>query len=257
MIGFFIKKAFFDGWDNLIALIIMNLGYVVLLGFGYLVTYALEVSAVSALVVMIIWVCILQFYNGIVSFFTYEFVKYKRPGISEFFGYARRVLPYLPVICIYTAVIAVILLLVLPFYMATPGILGAVSVAVMFWVLVFAVLALQYYYPVVVQLGDPPLKALKKSMIITLDNLGFSVFLFIYTCINTVISVLTAFLVPGIASVLMSHQVALRLRLMKYDYLEEHPEAKKRDIPWYALLVDERKKVGPRSLKGMIFPWKE
>ncbi len=257
MVGFFIKKAFFDGWDNLIALIILNLGYVVLLGFGYLVTTALEISNVLALIVVIVWLCAVQFYNGVVSFFTFEFVKYKRPGIREFFDYARQVLPYIPLICIVTVAVAIIMFLVLPFYMATPGLLGAVSVAIMFWVLVFAVLSMQYYYPVAAQLGDPPLKVLKKSMLLTLDNLGFTFFLFIYTCFNTVISVLTAFLVPGIASVLMSHQVALRLRMMKYDYMEEHPEAKKRDIPWYALLIDERKKIGPRSLRGMIFPWKE
>ena len=29
MIGFFIKKAFFDGWDNLIGMVLFNLGYIV------------------------------------------------------------------------------------------------------------------------------------------------------------------------------------------------------------------------------------
>ena len=27
MIGFFLKKAFFDGWDNLIGMVIHNLGF--------------------------------------------------------------------------------------------------------------------------------------------------------------------------------------------------------------------------------------
>ena len=31
MTGFFIKKAFFDGWDNLISLVVLNLGYLVVL----------------------------------------------------------------------------------------------------------------------------------------------------------------------------------------------------------------------------------
>jgi len=53
------------------------------------------------------------------------------------------------------------------------------------------------------------------------------------------------------------HQAALKLRLKKYDYLEENPEANRKQIPWDALLIDERNKVGPRTFKGMIFPWKD
>ena len=34
MIGFFIKKAFFDGWDNLIGLVLFNLIYIVIMGLG-------------------------------------------------------------------------------------------------------------------------------------------------------------------------------------------------------------------------------
>ena len=49
----------------------------------------------------------------------------------------------------------------------------------------------------------------------------------------------------------------MKLRLYKYDYLEENPDAKRNDIPWDALLIDERERVGKRTLRGMIFPWKE
>ena len=34
MKGFFIKKAFFDGWDNLIAMVVLNLIYVALFLLG-------------------------------------------------------------------------------------------------------------------------------------------------------------------------------------------------------------------------------
>lgn len=70
-------------------------------------------------------------------------------------------------------------------------------------------------------------------------------------------SCLTALLMPGLSSVLLARQGALRILMKKYDYLEEEPEANRRKIPWDALLVEERELVGHRSLKGMIFPWKE
>jgi hypothetical protein len=31
MTGFFIKKAFFDGWDNLISMVVHNLGFLLIL----------------------------------------------------------------------------------------------------------------------------------------------------------------------------------------------------------------------------------
>ena len=36
MIGFYIKKAFFDAWDHLFSLILLNLGFVLALGLGFL-----------------------------------------------------------------------------------------------------------------------------------------------------------------------------------------------------------------------------
>jgi len=44
---------------------------------------------------------------------------------------------------------------------------------------------------------------------------------------------------------------------MKYDWLEANPGADRRKIPWDALLIDEREKTGTRSLKNLIFPWKD
>jgi hypothetical protein len=48
---------------------------------------------------------------------------------------------------------------------------------------------------------------------------------------------------------------ALRIRLLKYDWLEENPGRRK--IPWDILLEDEREKTGSRTIKGLIFPWKD
>jgi hypothetical protein len=58
---------------------------------------------------------------------------------------------------------------------------------------------------------------------------------------------------------------------MKYDWLEENakepalageaadPAAKPKrpQIPWDALLIDERERTGTRSFKSFIFPWKD
>ena len=40
------------------------------------------------------------------------------------------------------------------------------------------------------------------------------------------------------------------------DYLEENPDTDKKHLPWEDILFEEKEKVGPRSFRSMIFPWK-
>jgi hypothetical protein len=62
---------------------------------------------------------------------------------------------------------------------------------------------------------------------------------------------------PGPGGLLLFLDEALRLRIFKYDWLEANPDANRRKIPWEALLIEEREKTGNRTLKGLIFPWKD
>ena len=94
-------------------------------------------------------------------------------------------------------------------------------------------------------------------MLLSMDNSGFSVFLFIHNIIALFLSAVFAFMFPGPVGVLLYIDQALRLRLLKYDWLEANPEANRRKIPWDALLIDEREITGTRTLKNFIFPWKD
>jgi hypothetical protein len=98
---------------------------------------------------------------------------------------------------------------------------------------------------------------LRKCFIVFFDNTFFAVLLGIGSVAILIGSFFTALLIPGLAGLILWHQVGLKLRLYKYDYLEENPEANRKQIPWDALLIDDRDRVGKRTLRGMIFPWKE
>jgi hypothetical protein len=90
-----------------------------------------------------------------------------------------------------------------------------------------------------------------------LDNPLFCILSFILTLVMLVLSVVLAFLLPGPGGVLLFLDEGLRLRLLKYDWLEANPEANRRKIPWETLLIDEQEKTGTRSFKSFIFPWKD
>jgi hypothetical protein len=123
-------------------------------------------------------------------------------------------------------------------------------------VLIFWILAFQYFFSIQARLDKKFSKILKKMFLLLLDNPLFTIGLLIGTLVTFAVSVFTAFLLPGITSIFLWWNVALKLRLYKYDYLEKNPEAR-RNIPWDALLTEDRERVGKRTLKGMIFPWKE
>jgi hypothetical protein len=85
----------------------------------------------------------------------------------------------------------------------------------------------------------------------------FCFFTLIHNLVVLVLSGFAAFLFPGPAGLLLFLDEGLRLRLIKYDWLEANPDADRRNVPWDTLLIDEREKTGSRSLRGLIFPWKD
>ena len=155
-----------------------------------------------------------------------------------------------------TAII-VIMFFVIPFYMALEGIIGTLLSVIMVWVAVFLLLAMPYYFALSSYLpGDGPLKTFKKCFIIMGDNIGFTLFFAVYNVILLILTVVTMGFIPGVAGMNLACHDAIKLMMLKYDYLEANPDTDRRHLPWDDILFDEREKVGPRSLRNMIFPWK-
>ncbi len=252
MFGFLIKKAFFDMWDNLFRILIMNLGYIVVLGIVYLMATALPfaawVSVGAALVVV---------YSGAVSRMCAEIADYRQPGFAEFFGFVKESWPSSLLLALAIGVYGYIVSIAFSFYGGLKSIFGPLAVALLFWVTVAGLLAVQFYFPIQSRLDRKFRKIVRKSFLVFFDNPGFSIGLAICSLIISAVSVFTALLLPGIATVLLWWNVAFKLRLYKYDWLEQNPGANRRRVPWDALLVEDRERVGKRTLKGMIFPWRE
>ena len=258
MIGFFIKKAFFDGWDNLISLVVLNLGFLLVIAALFGALELLAISTLGGIVVIVVVIALYSFYLGAVSYQTKEYAWYTRPGFAHFWGAFRSLWRHSLLYTGLSLVIFALTVFVIPFYFSYNNFFGLVVSVFLFWLALLLVLALFYFYPLAVQMPqDKPLKSLRKSFILLVDNLGFTLFLALYKLFNLLVSILFATLIPGVGGLQLSGQIALKLLLFKYDYLEENPEANRKKIPWEALLFDEREKVGPRSFKGMIFPWKE
>jgi uncharacterized membrane protein YesL len=257
MIGFFIKKSFFDGWDHLFGLVLLNLGFIACLALGFVLPGSIQAPswlsfslvAVSLAAGSVWWSACVYALKDVSDFGSLH--------VHDIWGFVKRGL----VSGLQVGVLLVIGFLVisvgLPFYMKLGGIMGALAAGVIFWCAVIILLAVQYYIPLRARLGGGLKKNMRKSFVVFFDNPGFSVFLFLYSAVNLVLSFFLAFLIPGFAGVALAENVALRLRLYKYDWIEEHPDANRREIPWETLLEEDQDLVGKRTLKGMFFPWKE
>jgi len=261
MIGFLVKKSFFDGWDNLIRLVVMNLVYLVLFALILLLPTAWESLSPLALAALLVpGFFLIMLYTGFLGPFLTGISRYQSLTLKEGWALFKKNLRTLLFFSALNLAVLILTGISLPFYMGLGGIPGTAGAGLVFWVLLFWLGSSQYFIPLLCQMGGGTLKNIKKGFLILLDNPGFSLFTMAGTVFIAAISVFTAFLIPGISKALLFQHEALKLRLLKYDYLEEQNSTAgpgRVDIPWDTLLAEDRENVGPRTLKGMIFPWKD
>lgn len=258
MLGFFLKKAFFDGWDHLFSIVLLNAGFVAIIAFGILVPPLLG-PAGGVFVLLAVGIALIA---GAVWF---SAGVYAMKSVADFGQFGWRDLlgalksGLLPGLQLGGIAVAVLLSLRvgLPFYLARGGFVGAIAAGLLLWIGLVLLLALQWYLPLRARLGGGFLKNLKKSLVLFFDNGLFSLFLLAYNLVGLGLSFFLAFLVPGPAGIALALDDALRLRLYKYDWLEANPGADRKKVPWDELIAEDRELVGKRTLKGMIFPWKE
>lgn len=258
MFGFLIKKAFFDLWDNFLPAILLNLGFIAILALPILLPSAVAgLGTTVSLFALVAGILAVFVYTGGAMGISRAIVNYESLEWRVFFESLREFLPVTVVLGALVILHIALLLVAMPVYSAMGNMVGLFALAILFWMSVIWWMSIQYVIPVRSRLADRVGPVFKKAFIFTLDNTFFTLSLAIGAIVIVLLSFFTAFLIPGIAGIAIWYQAALKLRLYKYDYLEEHPDEPRNRIPWDALLYDDRERVGKRTIRGMIFPWKE
>lgn len=258
MIGFLIKKSFFDGWDNLLTLVLLNLGYLIAFGLMLLASMVSETSVWLWLCLVVLSLLYISIYNLGVNAHTYAYSRYKREGFKYFFTAIKEHFTHALLYFAFVVALAVCIAYVIPFYFQMANMLGYFLGMILFWAIFAFLLAMQYYFPLCFYFeADSPLTTLRKSFGLVADNLGTTFFLLIKTIFDLVITILTATLIPGFGGISLARMDTVKLLMLKYEFYSKNPGSTKKDLNWDDLLYEERELVGPRSLKGMIFPWKD
>ncbi|MDR1286400.1 MAG: hypothetical protein LBK08_02215 [Treponema sp.] len=262
MIGFLIKKTFFDLWDNLFRIALVNLGFIASLALPVFVPgllIAVPALSIAVTLVGVLWCCI---YLSAAALSIKALSDYGSFGFGDFFRNLKAGVPAGVFMWLFAFLVFIMFTVVMPFYLDLGSLFGLFLAAVIFWTMAAAVLAFQFFFAARSRLEGNLLKSAKKCFLIFFDNPGLAVFSLVHNIVILVVSLLLALLFPGPGGVLLYLDEALRLRLLKYDWLDANPSenpagARKRKIPWDEILIDERERTGTRSFKSFIFPWKD
>lgn len=258
MFFFLIKKSFFDGWDNMIPLVLLNLVFTAILALGIMVPLRFVENPALGISIMVLSFLLFFLYSGVVSRNVMRIGNFKRPAtIAEFVEDFKDTWLNSLLLGVVVGVASSLFFFAARFYLAQGNFISLLGGVFLFWVYLVFIVSLNYFFPAMQRLGNKRfLVLIKKCFILFFDNPLLSIGMAIYSVILFVLSLVLALFIPGFAGIMLLHSNAVRLLLFKYDYLEENPDANRKKIPWGALLMDEKERIGPRGLKDMIFPWK-
>lgn len=259
MFNFLIKKTFFNFWDNLGIILIINLGYLIVLAAPVSLFFVLPQEgylAVKALILFLAAVLCL-FWTSLSFGITANIINYDKNSFKTVKQHFFETAPSAAVFGLILILYPLFFSFALPFYLSMESFAGFLVFFLILWLSVFFLLTSQFFFPIRNLLEKNTAKAIKKSFLIFIDNPGFSLALFLGSLLIIILSLFTALLFPGIGFVLVWLNSGLKLRLFKYDFKGIPGNERKRAIPWDELLTEEKEMLGKRSFKNLLFPWKE
>lgn len=255
MFWFTVKKAFFDFWDNMAALLLFNFSY--LLCFGLLIF--IPFFGGNNLIFYLLWllVCLIMFFlTGTLYAFTKDIADYRSPGIGDLpSALLKSIKPSLFIFALFAFILIVNYSAFQYYVLVMQGFFGYMFFITLISFSIILLVALQYFFPIYFRIDQKIIKTLRYCLVLFFSNTFFSLASFIWGLLIGTLSLFTLGLVPGFSALIVWFNTATKLRLYKHYYQQENPE--ERIVPWDKLLKEDNKNIGPRSLKGMFFPWKD
>jgi len=259
MFFFLMKKVFFDGWDNLETLVITNL---VIFVTGIALIWPLLVFPETSLPIFLALLGVITIFGamllGVVSALMSALADYRRVTWADVPRFFKKTWKQCLIFGIAAMCFVMVSLLGIIYYSNFKNLLGIAASVVLFWILIGAYLTGLWYFPARSRLQGNFRILIKKSALLMLDNFLLSLYLgFVIVPLFLIAWPMTAFTAFGPSGILLYLSSALRLLMCKYAWREGNPGAKRGRVPWLEILADEKERIGKRTLKGMIFPWKE
>jgi hypothetical protein len=257
MFLFLIRKTFFDFWDHLGAILIINLGYWVIFAFTVYVPSHFPSHPVWSVIANLIKFSLFFLYTGAINRMIKQYADFSSASFSNFGSHLKATWKSSLLFCGLVLGILLIVTVGFNYLRRAGGFTSALGFGMLFWIIAFCLMILPYFFPFDARSNGNFLTGLKKATLLFMDNVLFSSGLLIGAFIICGLSAFFGFIIPGIGMLLLWYHVAVRLRLAKYDYLEQNPNTRRRNIPWGQILQGDMQRLSSRTLKRLIFPWLE
>jgi hypothetical protein len=248
MIGMFLKKNFYDGWDHLFRMVLISLSADVIIVAFLLST---KLSETPCAIVQLLSLLLAGFFSIALSPTMIRWTGHASPfsGVAELF---RKKAGHMALVFLFLGIIWFFISFVLPQYSRQDSFQYTLLCVLIYWLIAFIVMILQYFVPLsVIEETDSPLDSFAKATTLLFGNLGFSVFLLLFNIVNLLISVVFVSLVPGLGGIMLTNAEATLMRMKRYENAET---AAMKSVPWCDILEKDYERVKDRKLSDILFP---
>lgn len=260
MIWFFIKKNFWDGWENIGNLVVPNLMtllVVSLMFVGYLFGFSFNpISLVLMYIMFILGITCIIVFESAFGENAKAISEFETAKISGYFSEIGKAFKENFKVGLVSGFLIVSAVIGVPLYIHMDSFYGVALGMVLLLFVCIVLLALQWYVPLRMLLKMGPNKAFKKCFVVLFDNFAFSIFMEFYCIVLFAMSIVCLMTMPGVCGILLARTNALKLRLLKYDWLDQHPELKgfgvRKNIPWDALIREDKAMLGKKGFKDLF-----
>jgi len=253
MFRFFLKKSFYDGWDNLFTLALFNASALAIAAIGIWVPSTVD-SVVLRLAGLVFSVFAGSVWWSVTAHAMTKVADFKTVRLAEVReALVRGFVPGLQVGAV-VGLSAMLASVVFPFYASIDSFFGLFTTSLAFWIFLCFGLILQYVLPWRAVNGGTFREAMHSSLILFMDAPLFSLALALDGILCIVLSPLVAFLLPGPAAAVLTACEGARLRTFRLRWLAS-PDSAKAKTPWAVLLASDAEALGERDLKHLFFPW--
>lgn len=260
MIWFLIKKNFFDGWENIINLVVPNLVcdvFVLTVFFGY--RFFRFPFSIASLVIIFTGLTLLFVAAGAFGKNAFSIASFESAHVSSYFKNMGQAFKDYLKFGMITALVILSGVTGVPLYIGINGFVGFMLAMILFVFVLIMLLGLQWFIPLKEILKLDFKKTFKKCFVILFDNFAFSIFMFVYAAFLLTVSVFLCLFMPGFSGIVLAYVNALRLRLYKYDWLDQHSDLKnavaRKNIPWEALIKEDSDMLGKKSIRSLFKPY--
>jgi hypothetical protein len=258
MFGFLVKKTICDIWDNSLAMPVLNAGFAVSAGLFFVLPRLLKAPSILVAVLIAAGFLWCGIYIAAASAALMPVSEFGVFSIRQFMTEIKKSLLTGPVTGALLIFAAILVSVVIPFYVRLKSPFAFFLAGIVGWVLAFCLLTALFFPAISRRIGGGLADSIRQTIAFLFDNFVFCILCVFFCAVLFAVSIVLFFMYPGPAGIILFLDEAVRMRMLKYGYEKNQSGSKPgKSVPWAMLLEKDREALGKRTFRSFLFPWKD